>query len=76
MSGIEPSENDRPGFEPSGPSAGRPSAAKPISLADLIAFNEEVAALAVELAGEWQPDEQSDFEWLMRRSEITWPRGK
>jgi type II secretory pathway component PulF len=45
MSGIEPSENDRPGFEPSGPSAGRPSAAKPISLADLIAFNEEVAAL-------------------------------
>jgi type II secretory pathway component PulF len=45
MSGIEPSETDRPGFEPSGPSAGRPSAAKPISLADLIAFNEEVAAL-------------------------------
>jgi len=45
MSGIEPSETDRPGFEPSGPSAGRPSAAKPISLADLIAFNEEVASL-------------------------------
>jgi general secretion pathway protein F len=45
MSGIEPSETDRPGVEPSGPSAGRPSAAKPISLADLIAFNEEVVAL-------------------------------
>ncbi len=45
MSGIEPSETDRPGDEPSGPSAVRPSVAKPISLADLIAFNEEVVAL-------------------------------
>jgi hypothetical protein len=43
--------------------------------AGLVANGSETAvALAVELAGEWQPDEQSDFVWLMRRSEITWPR--
>jgi hypothetical protein len=31
-------------------------------------------ALAAELVGEWQRDEQSDFAWLMRSSGITWPR--
>jgi hypothetical protein len=43
----------------------------------LIADGSETAvALAAELAGEWQRDEQSDFAWLMRSSGITWPPAK
>lgn len=34
---------------------------------------ERALALATELVEEWQPDQQSDFAWLMRRSGITWP---
>jgi len=35
--------------------------------------SETAVALAGQLVGEWQRDEQSDFAWLMRSSGITWP---
>jgi hypothetical protein len=46
-----------------------------LGTAGLIADGSETAiALAAELVGEWQRDEQSDFAWLMRSSGITWPQ--
>lgn len=48
-----------------------------LGAAGLVADGSETAvALAAELVGKWQPDEQSHFTWLMRSSEITWPRVK
>jgi hypothetical protein len=48
-----------------------------LGTAGLVADGSETAvALAAELVGEWQRDEQSDFAWLMRSSGITWPRAK
>jgi hypothetical protein len=46
-----------------------------LETAGLVADGSETAvALAAELVGEWQLDEQSDFAWLMRSSGITWPQ--
>ena len=48
-----------------------------LGTAGLVADGSETAvALAAELVGEWQRDEQSDFAWLMRSSGITWPQAK
>jgi hypothetical protein len=48
-----------------------------LGTAGLVADGSETAvALAAELVGEWQRDEQSDFAWLMRSSGITWPKAK
>jgi hypothetical protein len=48
-----------------------------LGAAGLVADGGETAvALAAELVGEWQSDEQSDFAWLMRSSGITWPQDK
>ena len=48
-----------------------------LGTAGLVAGGSETAvALAAELVGEWQRDEQSDFAWLMRSSGITWPQAK
>ena len=45
-----------------------------LGAAGLVADGGETAvALAAELVGEWQRDEQSDFAWLMGSSGITWP---
>jgi hypothetical protein len=45
-----------------------------LGTAGLVADGSETAvALAAELVGEWQRDEQPDFAWLMRSSGITWP---
>lgn len=45
-----------------------------LGVAGLVAGGSERAlTLASELVGEWQPDAQSDFAWLMRSSGITWP---
>jgi hypothetical protein len=45
-----------------------------LGTAGLVAGGSEGSlALATELVGEWQRDEQSDFAWLMRSSGITWP---
>jgi hypothetical protein len=46
-----------------------------LGTAGLVADGSETAvALAAELVGEWQRDEQSDFAWLMRSSGIPWPK--
>jgi hypothetical protein len=48
-----------------------------LGTAGLVADGSDTAvALAAELVGEWQRDEQSDFAWLMRSSGITWPQAK
>jgi hypothetical protein len=48
-----------------------------LGTAGLVADGSETAvALAAELVGEWQRDEQSDFAWLMRSSGVTWPQAK
>jgi hypothetical protein len=48
-----------------------------LGAAELAADGGEAAvALAAELVGEWQRDEQSDFAWLMRSSGINWPAVK
>jgi hypothetical protein len=48
-----------------------------LGTAGLVADGSETAvALAAELVGEWQRDEQSDFAWLMRSSGITWPQAR
>ena len=48
-----------------------------LGTAGLVAGGSETAvALAAELVGEWQRDEQSDFAWLMRSSGVTWPQPK
>ena len=48
-----------------------------LGAAGLVADGSETAvALAAELVGEWQRDEQSDFAWLMRSSGITWPQAR
>ena len=48
-----------------------------LGTAGLVADGSETAvALAAELVGEWQRDEQSDFAWLMRSSGVTWPQPK
>jgi hypothetical protein len=48
-----------------------------LGAAGLVADGSATAvALAAELVGEWQPNEQSDFAWLMRSSGITWPQAK
>jgi hypothetical protein len=48
-----------------------------LGTAGLVADGSETAvALAAELVGEWQRDEQLDFAWLMRSSGITWPQAK
>lgn len=48
-----------------------------LGTAGLVADGSETAvALAADLVGEWQRDEQSDFAWLMRSSGITWPQAK
>jgi hypothetical protein len=48
-----------------------------LGTAGLVADGSETAvALAAALAGEWTPDERSDFAWLMRSSGVTWPRAK
>src|ERR1700733_10154420 len=48
-----------------------------LGTAGLVADGSETGvALAAELVGEWQRDEQSDFAWLMRSSGITWPQPK
>lgn len=45
-----------------------------LGAAGLVAGGSEGArALATELVGEWESDEQSDFAWLMRGSGVTWP---
>jgi hypothetical protein len=45
-----------------------------LGAAGLVAGGSERAlALATELVEEWQPDQQSDFAWLMKSSGITWP---
>lgn len=45
-----------------------------LGVAGLVAGGSERAlTLASELVGEWQHDAQSDFAWLMKSSEITWP---
>ncbi len=45
-----------------------------LGTAGLVAGGSQRAlALATDLVGEWEPDEQSDFAWLMRSSGITWP---
>jgi hypothetical protein len=45
-----------------------------LGTAGLVAGGSQRAlALATELVGEWERDEQSDFAWLMRSSGITWP---
>ena len=46
-----------------------------LGTAGLVADGSETAvALAAELVGEWQRDEQSDFAWMMRSCGITWAR--
>jgi hypothetical protein len=48
-----------------------------LGTAGLVADGSETAiALAAELVGEWERDEQSDFAWLVRSSGITWPQAK
>jgi hypothetical protein len=48
-----------------------------LGTAGLVADGSKTAvALAAELVGEWQPDEQSDFAWLMRSSGVAWPQAE